>query len=98
MGICFVGKKSAPGRRGFQEFIAQYVPDKEGEFVDIDTGEVVGTHKGVHQWTRGQRTRIKKNDQSYFVISKHSENQKIVVAGGIDHPALFCDSFYTGRN
>jgi len=95
MGICFVGKKSAPGKRGFQEFIAEYVADKFGEFVDIDTGERVGTHKGIHQWTLGQRTRVKKNDQSYFVVSKNPENQEIVVAGGIDHPALFCDNFYT---
>merc|ERR1719319_1570957 len=93
MGICFVGKKS--GKRGFQEFIAEYIEEKEGVFVDIDTGDVVGTHKGVHQWTLGQRTKIKKNDLGYFVVSKNVDTQEIVVAGGIDHPGIFCDNFYT---
>ena len=39
MGICFVGKKKAAGRRGFQEFISEYIEDKPGEIVDIDTGK-----------------------------------------------------------
>jgi hypothetical protein len=40
MGICFVGKKRAPGNRGFQQFIADYIPARPGNFVDIDTGQV----------------------------------------------------------
>jgi len=95
MGICFIGKKSAPGKRGFQEFIAEYVDEKEGVFVDIDTGEVVGTHKGVHQWTLGQRTGLRKKDLGYFIVSKNVDTQEILVASGIDHPGLFCENFYT---
>ena len=40
MGICSMGKKNAPGGRGFQEFISDYVEPCTGDFVDIDTGQV----------------------------------------------------------
>jgi len=95
MGICFVGKKLAPGRRGFQEFIADYVEPKEGNFVDVDTGRVVGSHQGVHQWTIGQRTRVMVDDKSYYVVSKDADSQVIRVAPGIDHTSLYTDTFFT---
>lgn len=95
MGICFVGKKKGAGRRGFQEFIGDYIEEKVGQFVDIDTNEVVGTHNGVHQWTVGQRTRIKRGNLPYFVVSKHADKNEILVASEIDHPALYSDTFFT---
>nr|ALS04309.1 mitochondrial tRNA-specific 2-thiouridylase 1 [Acartia pacifica] len=95
MGICFVGKKKSPGRRGFQEFIAEYIDPKLGNFIDIDTGAVVGTHNGVHQWTIGQRTKLKLKDQAYFVVSKDATRNVIQVASDPNHPALYSDSFFT---
>ena len=95
MGICFVGKKKGVGRRGFQEFIGEYIESKPGRFVDIDTGELVGTHDGVHQWTIGQRTRIKRAFSPYFVVAKDAKSNDIQVCSEIDHPALYSDSFFT---
>ena len=95
MGICFVGKKKGVGRRGFQEFIGEYIDSKPGRFVDIDTGEVVGTHDGVHQWTIGQRTRLKRTFSPYFVVSKDAASNDIQVCSEIDHPALYSESFFT---
>ena len=40
-GLCFVGK------RNFQTFIAEYIPDSPGVIIDIDRGTVVGQHKGT---------------------------------------------------
>lgn len=96
MGICFVGKKNAPGGRGFQEFISDYVEPCPGDFVDIDTGQVVGGHSGVHQWTIGQRSRINRDDSSYFVVSKNSDTREIIVAKDSNHPALYSENFFTG--
>jgi len=96
MGICFVGKKKAAGRRGFQEFMAEYIDARPGQFIDIDTNEVTGTHNGVHQWTIGQRTRIKRGSSPYFVVAKDAANSVIWVASEMDHPALYSDSFFTG--
>jgi len=95
MGICFVGKKNAPGGRGFQQFIAEYVDDKPGNFVDVDTGEVLGEHSGIHQWTVGQRCRINRNDSSYFVVSKCPNSNVITVASDSNHPSLFTQNFFT---
>merc|ERR1711962_12500 len=97
MGICFVGKKKGAGRRGFQDFISEYIDEKPGKFLDIDTNQVVGTHNGVHQWTVGQRTRIKRGFLPYFVASKDLETNTIRVAADIDRPALYADSFFTDR-
>ena len=96
MGICFVGKKVAPGGRGFQEFISQYVDDREGRFLDTDTGLEVGRHTGVHQWTIGQRCKINRDDEAYFVSSKDAKTNDIMVVRDSHHPALYTETFYTG--
>eukprot|EP00088_Acartia_fossae_P020950 TRINITY_DN22440_c0_g1_i1.p1 TRINITY_DN22440_c0_g1~~TRINITY_DN22440_c0_g1_i1.p1 ORF type:complete len:420 (-),score=21.37 TRINITY_DN22440_c0_g1_i1:68-1327(-) len=95
MGICFVGKKKSTGGRGFQEFISEYIDDKDGNFVDIDTQEIIGSHKGLHHWTVGQRTRLKRDADPYFVVSKDVAKNEITVGSEMDHPALFADSFFT---
>ncbi|XP_057657492.1 mitochondrial tRNA-specific 2-thiouridylase 1 [Diorhabda carinulata] len=91
MGICFIGS------RNFQDFIKEYIPDKSGDFVDIDTGKVVGKHEGIHKWTLGQRTRISGLPVAYFVGRKYVENNIIYVASGTDHSLLHSDLFFTGE-
>jgi len=95
MGICFVGKKKGAGGRGFQDFIGEYIDPKPGVFVDLDTAETVGSHNGVHQWTIGQRLRIKRGTQPYYVVHKDSERNVIQVVSEQDHPALYADCFFT---
>lgn len=57
----------------------QYIPDKPGRFIDIDTGEVVGDHSGVHLWTIGQRTAISGSHVPYFVVYKDASGDIFVV-------------------
>lgn len=73
MGICFIGS------RKFQEFIDEYIPRKPGKFVDIDTGEIVGEHMGIHQWTLGQRCNIGGKSKAYFTAKKDVATNKIYV-------------------
>ena len=47
-GLCFVGNIK------LSDFLAQEMKPKEGNCVHVDTGEVVGTHKGAYYYTRGQ--------------------------------------------
>lgn len=91
VGVCFIG------RRNFQDFITQYVDERDGDFVDIDSGLVVGHHKGIHTWTIGQRCNLGGFPKPYFVQSKNKENNRIFVAAGTDHPALFSTSLYTSE-
>ncbi|VDI60297.1 tRNA-specific 2-thiouridylase [Mytilus galloprovincialis] len=89
MGICFIGK------RNFQSFVEQYIEQKPGNFVDVETGEIVGTHKGAHYWTIGQRTHLSGLDKAYFVSSFDITSQTVYVAKGTDHPALFFETLFT---
>ncbi|XP_049807201.1 mitochondrial tRNA-specific 2-thiouridylase 1 [Schistocerca nitens] len=82
-GICFIGT------RNFQRFISEYVRDKQGAFVDIDTGHIVGEHKGIHHWTLGQRCRFGGLKKPYFIAQKDVERNIIYVVAGTDHPCLY---------
>jgi len=95
MGICFVGKKLAPGKRGFQEFISEYVPENPGNFVNIDTGEVLGIHAGLHHWTLGQKTKLKIDGKKYVVVDKDLKSNEIKVADDTKHPSLYTENFFT---
>lgn len=88
-GICFIGK------RNFKEFMKGYISSKPGDFIDIDTGKVVGRHEGFHQWTVGQRCRLHSFLKPYFVAAKNETTNSILVAKGTDHPALYSNIIYT---
>ncbi|XP_071524815.1 mitochondrial tRNA-specific 2-thiouridylase 1 isoform X1 [Panulirus ornatus] len=76
-------------------FPLQYIEDKPGKFIDLDTQEVVGSHNGIHQWTIGQRCNLSPFPQPYFVCEKHPVTNDIYVAAGTNHPALFTTTLFT---
>lgn len=88
-GICFIGN------RHFPDFISEYVSDKTGQFVDIDTDQVVGSHRGIHHWTVGQGCRLGGHLKPYFVADKDVSTNTIYVASGTDHPALWSSELFT---
>lgn len=89
IGICFIGDRT------FQKFINDYIEVKPGNFVDIDTGKVVGTHQGIHNWTLGQRCNIHSQLKAFFIYRKDPQSSTILVASGTDHPLLWTDILYT---
>lgn len=89
MGLCFIGK------RDFRSFVEQYLEPREGSFVDMDTGKVVGTHSGVHSWTVGQRCHIGGVPSAYYVARLCPRTQQITVVAGQHHPALYWRTLYT---
>lgn len=88
-GICFIGT------RNFQDFISEYIEDKPGQFIDLDTREPVGYHQGIHQWTVGQRCLLPGMKKAYFVAEKQKESNNIIVVAGSDHPALYASTLFT---
>lgn len=88
-GICFIGKNK------FQNFIEDYIETKKGLFIDIDTGQVVGEHSGLHKWTVGQRTHIPGYRDAYFVFKKDTDTNNIFVVAGTEHPALWNNICFT---
>ena len=87
-GICFIGE------RPFPEFLKNYLPEEYGEIVD-DSGEVIGSHKGLHFYTIGQRQGLgigglkNREEKAWYVIAKDFSKNKLVVVQDNNHPLLF---------
>lgn len=87
-GICFIGE------RKFSDFLARYLPAQPGDIVTT-AGEVVGTHQGLMFHTQGQRQGLgiggRRGDsgEPWYVVAKDLERNRLIVAQGKDHPALF---------
>uniref|UniRef100_A0A8D0B197 Mitochondrial tRNA-specific 2-thiouridylase 1 n=1 Tax=Sander lucioperca TaxID=283035 RepID=A0A8D0B197_SANLU len=91
MGICFIGE------RNFENFILEYLEPKPGNFVSIQDGAVMGTHKGWFTLTLGQRARIGGQRDPWFVVDKDIATGDVFVAPTTNHPALFRDTVRTER-
>ncbi|XP_069812219.1 mitochondrial tRNA-specific 2-thiouridylase 1 [Dendropsophus ebraccatus] len=91
MGICFIGE------RNFEKFILEYLDPQPGNFVSIQDGQILGTHKGWFLFTLGQRARIGGLRDAWFVVDKDVATGEIFVAPCTDHPALFRDLLRTDR-
>jgi len=87
-GICFIGE------RKFRPFLSQFLTPKKGNFVDLESGEVVGEHTGSHFYTIGQRKGLGLGGEGepWFVTSKCTESNIVYVARGTEHPSLFVNS------
>lgn len=79
MGICFIGK------RNFSGFIKDYIYNSPGFVVDL-SGNVLGKHNGLFNYTIGQRKGIKiggrKDSLSkpWFVIKKDVDRNVLIVS------------------
>lgn len=77
-GICFLGKIN------YNDFLRQYLGEKPGKIVDIDTGAVLGEHKGYWFHTIGQRKGLGLSGGPWFVVRKEVEENTIFVSRGYD--------------
>jgi tRNA-specific 2-thiouridylase len=86
-GICFIGE------RPFGDFLAEHLPPAPGP-IETDTGEVVGTHRGLQFFTLGQRKGIGIGgrrgaaETPWFVVDKIPARRALVVSQDEDHPGL----------
>lgn len=78
-GVCFIGE------RNFRQFLANYIPMKEGNIVDLE-GKVVGKHNGVYYYTVGQRKGLGigggGNGERWFVVDKNIVTNELIVSQG----------------
>ena len=79
-GICFIGE------RNFKEFLTNYLPNKPGKIVDIDTNKEIGNHIGLMYYTIGQRRGldIGGNDKRLYVVGKDLDKNILYVSLGDD--------------
>ena len=87
-GICFIGE------RKFRDFLQRFIPAKPGDIVGID-GQVIGRHSGLMYYTIGQRQGLgiggidSASEEPWYVVDKRLEQNRLVVAQGLEHPLLF---------
>ncbi len=81
-GICFIGEVK------MADFLRAYVPDAPGPIVRATDGRMLGTHRGLHFYTLGQRKGIgvpsNTDHAAYVVVGKRAADRALLVA--FDHP------------
>ncbi|MBQ8502402.1 MAG: tRNA 2-thiouridine(34) synthase MnmA [Bacteroides sp.] len=77
-GICFLG------RIDYNEFVRRFLGEREGKVVELETGKIIGTHRGYWFHTIGQRKGLGLSGGPWFVIKKDIEENIIYVSHGYD--------------
>ncbi|PIR86942.1 MAG: tRNA 2-thiouridine(34) synthase MnmA [Candidatus Harrisonbacteria bacterium CG10_big_fil_rev_8_21_14_0_10_49_15] len=85
-GVCFLGQISLP------EFLAGFIPDKQGKIVDI-SGKELGQHTGAHHFTIGQRKGLGVGGfaKPQYVAKKDIKTNTVTLAPESD-PSLYASS------
>lgn len=75
-GICFLGKVN------YNDFIARYLGEKNGPIVELETGKIMGQHKGYWFHTVGQRKGLSLSGGPWYVIKKDIDANAVFVSKG----------------
>lgn len=73
-GICFLGKIS------FTDFIRHHLGDRQGDFIEYETGQKIGTHQGFWYFTIGQRKGMGLSGGPWFVVKKDTERNIVYIS------------------
>ena len=79
--ICFVGGKS------YADIVRRLRPgsEKEGDIVHISSGEIVGKHRGIINYTVGQRRGLGVSSADpLYVVEIDADNNKVIIGGKED--------------
>ena len=82
-GICFLGKIN------YNDFIRRYLGEKDGPIVELETGKILGTHRGYWFHTIGQRKGLFLSGGPWFVVKKDIEANTLYVSQGYDPAAQY---------
>ncbi len=87
-GICFIGE------RPFTRFLKRYIDERPGDICTLD-GKVIGRHTGLTFFTIGQRQGLGiggmqgECNEPWYVVRKDLAANRLIVAQGARHPALY---------
>jgi len=86
-GICFIGE------RHYQDFIKNYLKPNPGDIINVQTGEKIGRHTGLMNYTIGQRRNVGLSGdiERHYVCGKNIEKNILYIAFG-DSDYLYSDS------
>jgi len=86
-GICFLGKVN------YNDFIRRYLGEKEGPIVELETGKIMGKHKGYWFHTTGQRKGLGLSGGPWYVIKKDIDANIIYASKGFDVATQYGNEF-----
>ena len=86
-GICFLGKIN------YNDYLRHYLGELPGDVVEIETGKVIGKHKGHWFHTIGQRKGMGLGGGPWFVIKKDTEQNIIYVSHGYAPQSAYKQDF-----
>ena len=59
-----------------------YLEPNPGQIYELETGAMIGTHKGLWKYTIGQGARLPGLKEKYFVAAKSNQENAIYVVNG----------------
>jgi len=77
-GICFLGQIK------YNEFVQYHLGEKTGDFIDIESGDKIGEHKGYWFYTIGQRQGLGLSSGPWYVINKDIKKNLIYISRNIE--------------
>lgn len=73
-GICFLGKLK------YSEFIKHHVGERQGNLIEWETGNKLGTHQGYWFYTIGQRQGLGLAGGPWYVVAKQSDDNTVFIS------------------
>ena len=86
-GICFLGKIN------YNDYIRRYLGEQPGDVVELETGRLIGQHRGLWFHTIGQRKGMGFGGGPWFVVKKDVEANILYVSHGYDPAAAYRQDF-----
>ena len=86
-GICFLGRIS------YADYLRRYLGEQRGDVVELESGRVVGQHRGHWFHTIGQRKGMGLGGGPWFVVSKDPSANIVYVSHGYDPQTAYCQQF-----
>lgn len=87
-GICFLGKIN------YNDYLRKYLGEKPGDVIELETGRLLGQHKGLWFHTIGQRKGLGFGEGPWFAIKKDIDTNTLYVSKGYNPEAAYKQTFY----
>ena len=89
-GICFLGKVN------YNDYVRKYLGENPGPAVELETGKVVGSHRGLWFHTIGQRHGLGFGGGPWFVVGKDVAANTLYISKGYSPQAAYKSGFDVG--
>jgi tRNA-specific 2-thiouridylase len=86
-GICFLGKIN------YTEYVKMYLGELPGDVVELETGRLIGRHRGHWFYTIGQRKGLGFGGGPWFIVKKDVAQNVLYVSHGYDPETAYKQTF-----